>query len=64
MNELLTIDDLCERLQVSKSWLRKSWKVGKFPAPLHLGRRCQRWRPADVQSWIDSREPAEVSHDA
>ena len=64
MNDLLTIDDLCERLQVSKSWLRKAWKRGAFPAPLHLGRRCQRWRESDISDWIESRTPVEVSHDA
>lgn len=51
---LLTVDDLCEKLQVSRMQLyrlRKSVNVC-FPDPIML-RSSMRWREEHIREWLD-----------
>ncbi len=48
---LLTRDDLCERLQLSKRTLSRMVSGGKLPRPIQLGRNV-RWRESDIVQWI------------
>jgi excisionase family DNA binding protein len=50
--ELLTPDQLCELLQVKKSWLYDQVERGGFPC-LRLGKQL-RFRRADVIRYLES----------
>lgn len=50
--ELLTADQLCELLQVKKSWLYDQVEGGKFPC-LRLGKQL-RFRRQDVARYLES----------
>ena len=49
---MLTPDQLCELLQVKKSWLYDQVEGGKFPC-LRLGKQL-RFRRADVIRYLES----------
>lgn len=49
--QLLTREDLCQRLQISKRTVSRLVAAGKFPPPIRLGHSI-RWRSADIESWI------------
>lgn len=44
--DLLTIEQTCKVLGVSKPTLREGWRAGEYPPPLKLGRRHMwpKWR--------------------
>lgn len=48
---LLTADQVCDLLQVQKEWLWDHCQAGKFPH-VKIGRQT-RFRPADVEAYID-----------
>lgn len=48
---LLTVEQVCELLQVDKQWLYKECQRGRFPH-LKLNRQT-RFRPAEVQAYLD-----------
>jgi excisionase family DNA binding protein len=50
--ELLTPDQLCELLQVKKSWLYDQVEGGTFPC-LRLGKQL-RFRREDVRRYLES----------
>ncbi len=47
---LLTVDQVCELLQVKKDWLYEQTAADRFPH-IKLGRHL-RFRPADVQEFL------------
>ena len=50
MNELLTADDVAERLHVPRSWVYRAAREGDLPSV-----RCGRYRrfdEGDVEQWI------------
>jgi excisionase family DNA binding protein len=49
--ELLTPDQLCELLQVKKSWLYDQVERGKLPC-LRLGKQL-RFRQADIHRYLE-----------
>ena len=54
MNEFLTISDLCQRLQLSRSALLDLRRDDmSFPAPVRVG-RALRWRPEDLAAWREA----------
>ena len=59
---LLTIDDLAKRLSVSKGTIRNHLNEGRIPSPIRLGTTL-RWRPQDIETWIEAGMP-ERSSDA
>lgn len=49
--------DRRELIEVAKVGIKKSEiharvAEGRFPAPVHLGTRCSRWRVGDIRSWL------------
>jgi excisionase family DNA binding protein len=57
MNELLTSQDLADKLRVSVSTIKAWRKQGKIPAPLSLSRKSLRWSQADIDAWIAAGMP-------
>jgi excisionase family DNA binding protein len=51
--QLLSIDDLAELLQVPRATIYRWNHRGLGPTPLHIGRHV-RYRPSDVNSWIEA----------
>jgi excisionase family DNA binding protein len=48
---LLNVEQVCELLQVKKSWLWGQCRADAFPH-IRVGREL-RFRPAEIQKWID-----------
>ena len=38
--------------QVGRTKFRADVRAGKFPAPMRLGRRCNRWLASTVLDWL------------
>lgn len=56
---LLTVREVCQRLQVHRSTLHEWHSSGKFPAPIRLNpdnHRNARWRESDVLAWLEDQE--------
>ncbi|MFQ5463784.1 MAG: helix-turn-helix transcriptional regulator [Phycisphaerae bacterium] len=52
MKRLLSVNDVCELLQVSRRNLTRLIAKGQIPPPdLKLG-RSNRWTPATLEDWI------------
>lgn len=49
---LLTADQVCDLLQVTKDWLYRQTAAGEFPH-IKLGRHT-RFRPMDVQEFLQA----------
>ena len=61
MMELLTIDDVAERLRVSVLTVRWLRQEGRFIPAIRVGRRLV-WDARDVAAWLEShRERPEVA---
>ena len=61
METMLTAQDLCRVLSVSRSKLAyMRQQLPSFPAPLHFG-QAVRWRRADVERWIDKQIAAQTA---
>ena len=56
-DKLLRINDVLDRLNVSRETLRRWRKTGLFPNPKHLGRGDFRlvWDPSEIEDWIKTR---------
>ena len=52
------------RFGVSKAWLYREMKAGRFPHPIRIGAQAVRWRVADLKRWEESRTPTELTEDA
>lgn len=52
MVELLTIEDVAERLRVSVDTVRWLRQEGRFPPAMRVGRHL-RWYPEDVADWLE-----------
>lgn len=51
-DQLLTINEVAEQLQVTPRTIRRWAANGEFPAPITMGGRTQRWRRPTVEQWI------------
>ena len=59
--DLLTIEEVAERLRVSVLTVRWLRQEGRFAPAIKVGRRLV-WDARDVAAWLDSqREPTEVA---
>ena len=60
MSELpfLSPPEVCARLGFSRMTLHRMRKAGDFPNPIMLRPKMPRWRPADIDHWIESRTAA------
>ena len=49
----LRLDDLAERLGVSRRTLERVRSAGRFPPPdLHIG-KMPLWKPETIRAWVD-----------
>lgn len=48
-DDFLTIEDLMEALQVSRSMVTNLVQAGRLPMPMALSRRVMRWRRSEVE---------------
>lgn len=55
-DELLRIDEVLDRVALSKATLYRLVTRGGFPAPIKLG-RASAWRASDVAAWVASLSP-------
>ena len=53
--QLLRIEDVVARTQLSKGTIRKLERLGKFPPLLKLGANA-RWRTSDIEAWMAALE--------
>lgn len=54
LDNLLTVNDVAEILCLGvRSVWRKAAK-GSIPKPITLARQIKRWRPSDIQAFIDN----------
>lgn len=61
MTDLLTIEEVAERLRVSVFTVRWLRQEGRFAPAIRVGRRLV-WDARDVTAWVEShREPREVA---
>lgn len=50
-DQLLTMNDLTDRYQVSRKTIQNWISRGAFPKPLRVGGETLRWRPDDVREY-------------
>ena len=48
LGDLLTIEEVSERYQVTTRTIQNWVRDGRFPQPMRLSRRLLRWRLADL----------------
>lgn len=53
LDQLLTIDDVADRLRIHRSYVYKLIRVGVLPQPVKLG-KATRIRASELQSALDS----------
>ncbi|MDE7540164.1 helix-turn-helix domain-containing protein [Gluconobacter sphaericus] len=51
LDQLLTAQEVAEKLRTTPSNLYRKIKTGRFPAPIQLS---VRWRESDVARWLNS----------
>jgi predicted DNA-binding transcriptional regulator AlpA len=49
----LRVNDVADKLQVSRATIWAWSKAGKFPKPVKLGAGVTRWSEQDVDDWIE-----------
>jgi hypothetical protein len=60
--QLVTPDRLAEKGITAKlDHLRRLWKRGEFPKPIHLSPRKLAWYERDLDRWIASRARARAA---
>jgi len=52
IEQLIDVYEVAKRLDVGIGIVREMAKDGRFPAPILVGNRKQRWRSAAVNDWI------------
>lgn len=62
--ELLRREEVEERFGLSRSWIYREMRAGRFPEPVKIGERAVRWRVSDLDEWAESRPVAqgEIGH--
>lgn len=55
MAQILKIDELESRLQMTRGAIYKLIKEGTFPAPVQLLKRASGWIESEVDEWVMSR---------
>ena len=52
----LLIQDIMERIRLSRSTLYRKMKAGTFPAPYELSANRSGWLESEIDEWCQSRE--------
>ncbi len=50
--KLLRLKEVCEIIGLSRSTIYKRLAEGSFPRPVRLSERATRWRPAEIEDWL------------
>ena len=50
--EFFSANEICARLSIARSTINKWQKDRNFPLPVKIGNYCNRWRKAEVDSWV------------
>lgn len=53
---LLKMRTVNQTVGMSASTVYRGVAAGTFPQPVRMGRRCTRWRAADIRAWIQAQE--------
>lgn len=61
MENLLTVDELSEKLKVSKVWLYKLVREKRIP--FYRVEKCVRFSPLEIQKWLEERRNKEWHRD-
>lgn len=51
---LLKIRTVGQGTGMSSATIYRKVAAGEFPQPVRLGKRCTRWKAADVRAWIQA----------
>lgn len=52
---VIRIDEVCNRLQLSRSWIYQQVALDQFPRPVSLGARAVGWIESEVEDWLEQR---------
>ena len=53
---VMRAQDVQTALGISRWTLARLVERGEFPAPVRIGKRIQRWRNTDVETWLSERQ--------
>lgn len=51
---LLKMQTVTQAAGISPATVYRGVAAGTFPQPVRMGKRCTRWRAADVRAWIQA----------
>jgi prophage regulatory protein len=57
MDKILLIKEVMQLCRLSKSAIYQQIREGEFPNPISLSKMRVGWKEADIEKWIESREP-------
>ena len=61
MSDLLTIEDVCAKLKMTKTKLYKLRREdATFPKQIKLGPRAVRWKEGELNAWVEAQARAET----
>lgn len=63
-DKLLTQAEVCERLGMAKSTLKRGVTTGVLPRPLRIGRRLLRWPESRIEGWLQQKQREASRQDA
>ena len=55
MDQLLRVAAVLDIVGVSRSALYEWMNEGRFPRPITIGPKTVRWRPEDIEAWLEER---------
>ena len=50
---LLRLEQVLERIPVSKSTWWAGVRSGRFPESIRMGERCTMWQESDIDAWME-----------
>lgn len=50
--EFISASNICTRLSIARATINKWQETRNFPLPIKIGNYCNRWRKAEVDSWV------------
>ena len=62
-DRLLTPAETAERLRLHVTTLAGQRQRGDGPPYVRLGRKCVRYREADIEAWLESRTIGDIERD-
>ena len=56
--KLLRREEVEQRFGVSRSWIYCEMRAGRFPEPVKIGKRAEKWKVVDLDEWAAGRPVA------